>query len=82
MLYALSTCPWCRKTKVLLENLRVDYDFENVDLLSSEKRREVMKTVKKLNPALSFPILVVGDIQIIGYKEDKIKEVLKASGVI
>jgi len=27
MLYALSTCPWCRKTKQLLSDLGVDYYY-------------------------------------------------------
>ena len=33
MLYALSTCIWCKKTKKLLDNLDVCYDFVFVDLL-------------------------------------------------
>ncbi|MFQ5905703.1 MAG: glutaredoxin family protein [bacterium] len=33
LLYALSTCGWCRKTKRLLEKLRVEYDYVYVDLL-------------------------------------------------
>ena len=28
MLYALSTCQWCHKTKVLLEELGIAFDYE------------------------------------------------------
>ena len=33
MLYALSTCVWCRRTKQLLDQLGVEYDYVDVDLL-------------------------------------------------
>ncbi|MDD5660242.1 MAG: glutaredoxin domain-containing protein [Actinomycetota bacterium] len=32
MLYALSTCIWCRKTKMLLDELGIAYDYMDVDL--------------------------------------------------
>jgi glutaredoxin-like protein NrdH len=34
VLYALSTCPWCKKTKKLLEDMGVDYYFGDVDLMT------------------------------------------------
>ena len=30
-LYALSTCPWCKKIKTLLNELGVEYYFVDVD---------------------------------------------------
>jgi len=33
MLYALSTCVWCKKTKELLASLGVDHSYVFVDLL-------------------------------------------------
>ena len=43
-IYALSTCPWCKKTKDLLDSLGIEYSFEDVDLLTGEERE---KTVAK-----------------------------------
>ena len=37
MLYALSTCIWCRKTRQLLEDEKVTYDYLYVDLLEGEE---------------------------------------------
>jgi len=37
MLYALSTCQWCQKTKRLLDEMGLDYYYEDVDLLSSDE---------------------------------------------
>jgi len=39
VLYALSTCPWCRKTKKLLEDLSVEYYFGDVDLMNDADKK-------------------------------------------
>jgi glutaredoxin-like protein NrdH len=78
MLYALSTCGWCKRTKGLLEDMKVDFYYTDVDLLQGEERTEAIDAIKKWNPRCSFPSLVYNDNQcIIGYDEAKIKEILK-----
>lgn len=77
-LYALSTCVWCRKTRNLLDELGVAYDYEYVDLLQGEERDGAIEQVRKWNPACSFPTLVIGDKCIIGFREQEIKEALKS----
>jgi len=76
MLYALSTCGWCRKTKELLNELGVEYEYIYVDLLEDEDEDTAMGEVKKWNPRLSFPTLVIDDKCIVGFKEDEIRKVL------
>ena len=78
MLYALSTCIWCKKTKQLLADLGVEYDYVFVDLLKSDEKDQVMQVVEKWNPDCSFPTLVVNDSKcIVGFKEPEIKGSLK-----
>ena len=74
MLYALSTCGWCRKTKELLNELGVEYEYIYVDLL--EDKDTAMDEVIKWNPRRSFPTLVIDDKCIVGFKEDEIRAVL------
>jgi glutaredoxin-like protein NrdH len=77
-LYALSTCPWCRKTKQLLDDLGVEYDFVDVDLLPAGEKSTTLTTVRKYNPAGSFPVLVINDSKtIVGFREAEIRETLK-----
>ncbi len=76
LLYALSTCVWCRKTKQLLDQLGVEYDFVEVDLLQGEERSQATDEVKKLNPRCSFPTLAINDQCIVGYDEKRVKEAL------
>ena len=78
MLYALSTCVWCKKTKALLDSLGVEYSYKYVDLLADKEKKKVMETVKKWNPACNFPTLVINNERcIIGFEEDEIREALK-----
>jgi glutaredoxin-like protein NrdH len=78
MLYALSTCVWCQKTKKLLNELGVEYSYTDVDLLSGTEKEAAIEDVKRHNPACSFPTLVINDSKcIVGFKENEIREALK-----
>jgi glutaredoxin-like protein NrdH len=67
MLYALSTCGWCSKTKKLLDDLE------------GEDRMSATAEVERWNPRRSFPTLIIDDTTcIIGFKEDEIKKAIKA----
>lgn len=77
MLYALSTCPWCRKTKQLLNDTGVEYNYIDVDHTQGQERETVIGEVRKYNPSLSFPVLVVNGKAIVGFKEEEIKNTLQ-----
>jgi glutaredoxin len=75
-LYALSTCIWCNKTKRLLGELGVAYDYVDVDLLEPEDKKHALWEVEKYNPAKTFPTLSIGETSIRGFKEDQIRRAL------
>ena len=76
MLYALSTCIWCKKTKQLLQDLGVEYSYLYVDLLEDKDKDKTMDDVRKWNPSCSFPTLVINNNCIVGFKENEIREAL------
>ena len=77
MLYTLSTCVWCKKTKALLNDLQADYHYVDVDLLADADKDKAVKEITKWNPACSFPTLVIdNDRCIVGFKEHEIRELL------
>jgi glutaredoxin len=79
MLYALSTCGWCQKTKKLLDDLGVEYDYEYVDQLQGDERGKTTKEVSSWNPRCSFPTMVIDNKKcIIGYREDEIREAIRS----
>jgi len=77
MLFALSTCGWCGKTKDLLREMGVRFDYVFVDLLEGKEQDDAMNMVEKFNPHGSFPTLVINDKKaIIGFREQEIREAL------
>jgi glutaredoxin len=74
MLFALSTCGWCKKTRMLIEDFGAEYDYIYVDLTSGDERDEAVATLEKFNPDVSFPTLIINDSDvIIGFKDDEIE---------
>jgi glutaredoxin-like protein NrdH len=77
-LYALSTCIWCRKTRQLLDALKISYSYLYVDLLPIAEQDAVMAEMASYNPRRSFPTIVVDGVQVVsGFEEARIKEILR-----
>jgi glutaredoxin-like protein NrdH len=75
-LFAISTCGWCKKVKRFLAENSIEYEGCDVDLLSGDEKEKVREEVAKLNPRRSYPTLVVDDKVVVGYDEDRMREVL------
>jgi glutaredoxin-like protein NrdH len=79
VLYALSTCIWCKKARHLLDELKIDYYYTYVDLLENDDNTRVKDEMKQWNPRCSFPTLVINNEKcIIGFDEEKIMQELRA----
>jgi glutaredoxin-like protein NrdH len=77
-LYTLSTCIWCKKTKALLKELDVGYEYVDLDLLEGGDKTEALEELRMFNPKCSFPSLVFDKSQcVVGFNEPKIREALK-----
>lgn len=78
MLYALSTCIWCRKTRELLDSLGVCYSYAYLDQLVGAQQDEAMDEMARANPARSFPTVVInGETVIRGFDESRMREALR-----
>ena len=75
--YALSTCPYCKRTRRFLDDHKIAYECIEVDLLDDEKQDEVLEEIEKLTGRRSFPVVLVGKEIIVGHDEAKLKKVLK-----
>lgn len=77
LLFALSTCGWCKKVKELLDELNVEYDYVYADLTQGEERNKIVSQLKNYNSKISFPTLIINESNVIvGYNPDEIKELL------
>ena len=72
-LYALSTCGWCKRTKELLKEKGVAYEYLDVDTCQGEERKNAIEDLKRRNAPLGFPVTIIDDTTMIsGYKPDEI----------
>ncbi|MEJ5348155.1 MAG: glutaredoxin family protein [Desulfosoma sp.] len=80
ILYSLLTCPRCRRVKEFLEQHAVPFKLYLVDLLIGEERSKVLAEIKSRNPAVTFPTLVVKDVEdrvVVGDRLKDIEQVLR-----
>jgi len=77
LVYALSTCAWCKLTKRFLKDNHIAYSYVDVDLCSDEDRKKIMEDVIRRGGRPAYPIVIVDDRSlIIGFHEDKLREAL------
>lgn len=76
MVYALSTCPYCRQARKYLEENDVQFDVAEVDLMAGQERTDTIETVKELSGGTSFPVIVIDDEVIVGFNKKRMKELL------
>ena len=77
-MYTLSTCGYCKSAKAFMHANDIQFDYIDVDLLDTEEKRRVLKEAREIAKAdrISFPMIVIGDTIIIGFKENEIKKAL------
>lgn len=78
VLFALSTCGWCKRTRMDLEVEEIEYKYVYADLTEGDEREECLEILSKFNEDQSFPTLVLdnGKKVIIGYEPDELNEYL------
>ena len=78
LLYAISTCGWCRRTKNTLNEMNVDYEFIDVDLCSIEDRETIRKDILSRGGHLVYPTIIVDNkILLTGPSREELIEVLE-----
>ena len=75
-LYALSTCPYCRMVKKMLDKNDVEYELVEVDMLEGEPREKAVAEVKELSGGTSFPVVKIGEEVVVGFDKPRVKELL------
>ncbi len=75
--FGLSTCVHCKRAKEYLDKCGQKYNCTYVDMLAGEERTKAIAEVKKHNPSMSFPTIVIGDKVVVGFNEQELAEALK-----
>ena len=78
LLYALSTCGWCKRMKKFLADNDISYEYVDVDLCTQEEQKAIREELVSRGGRASYPSVIIDDkILITGYKEDKIRDALE-----
>ncbi len=75
--YALSTCPYCKRTIKFLQEKGVDFEVIFLDELEGDERKEVIKKVHEISGSYAVPLIIKGDKHVLGYDEKAIQELLE-----
>ena len=78
LMYAISTCAWCKMTKQFLKDNDIEYEYVDVDMASDEDHEKIRKEITRLGASPSYPTIIVDEKTVItGFRKDKIKEALE-----
>ncbi len=77
LLYALSTCAWCKLTKKFLNENNIAYEYVDVDLCNEKDKGLIRGDILRRGGEISYPTIIVDDkILITGFRKDKLEEAL------
>lgn len=74
--FSLQTCMHCKAVKTILQQQQIPFRIVYVDMLIGEKRSKIIGQLKSLNPACSFPTMVISGKTLIGFKKKKFLQML------
>ena len=74
-MYALSTCPWCKKTKKFFTENNIQFDFIDYDLADAAAQKRIIADMERYG-ATGFPFVMIEDDTIEGYNPDRYKQLL------
>jgi glutaredoxin len=78
LIYALSTCAWCKMTKQFFRDNGIEFEYVDVDSCNDEDKDMIKEDILNRGGSLSYPTIIIDDKTLItGFRKDKIKEVLQ-----
>jgi glutaredoxin len=78
LMYAISTCAWCKLTKKFLKDKDIEYEYVDVDLCEEEDKEKIRQDILDRGGSLSYPTIIIDDeILINGFRKDKLAEALE-----
>jgi len=76
LMYTLSTCPWCRKTKQFFKDKSVPFHYVDYDLANEEEQERIVKEITGYGVQLAFPCVKINGNVVVGYNPEKYTELL------
>jgi glutaredoxin-like protein NrdH len=78
IVYALSTCVWCKMTKQFLKDSNIEYEYVDVDLCTEKEKEKIRSDIQSKGGSLTYPTTIIDDKKLImGFRKDLLKEALE-----
>lgn len=78
LMYAISTCGWCKRTKKMLNDMNVEYEYVDIDLSSWEDRQKIRQDILSRGGRLLYPTIIIDNKTLLtNPPESKLREALK-----
>ena len=78
IVYALSTCVWCKMTKQFLKDSDIEYEYVDVDLCTEQEKEKIRRDIQSKGGSLSYPTTIIDDKKLImGFRKDLLEEALE-----
>jgi len=78
LVYAISTCGWCKRAKKFLNDNNIEYEYVDVDICSWEDRNIIRQDIQSLGGLLAHPTIIIDNKTLLtGASPDKLREVLE-----
>lgn len=78
LIYAISTCGWCRRAKNTLKEMDVEYEYVDVDLCSREDREQIRQDILSRGGRLAYPTIIIDNKTLLtGPSREELREVLE-----
>jgi len=80
MIYALTTCRWCSRTKLWFEDAHVQFSHVDVDSLSGAEAEAMAEEVERVSGGRRFPVTVIDGEVIVGFKPEEFESRINGPG--
>jgi glutaredoxin-like protein NrdH len=78
LMYAISTCAWCKLTKKFLKDNNIEYEYVDVDLCEEEDKEKIRQNILDKGGSLSYPTIIIDNKKLItGFRKDRLTEALE-----
>lgn len=78
LMYAISTCGWCKRSKKMLKEMDVEYEYVDIDLSSDEIKQKIRQDILRRGGRLVYPTIIIDDkTLLVNPSKEKLKEVLE-----
>jgi glutaredoxin-like protein NrdH len=80
MVYGLTTCRWCSRTKLWFEDAHVPFRRVDVDSLTGAEVDAVIEEVERVSGGRRFPVTVIDGEVIVGFKPEEFESRINGPG--